>query len=244
MSEEAREGERAYLRGRIATSLTMLGQWGSYTAAGAAFQWLSPFPPQTTLALVRCSLNRERVHRAFMHTALPAAPSGGLRPLNESSPAPAPASAPCCPRCQVCTLWAGNVCAISFMEAPVKFLAPVAKRWAALDIGRTVFRALNAAELGFSATAGIIVLRAGLLRAGAYPSRLLLAASLILALQTAWLLPALERRAKHAIVAAVGATRAAGLPPAQAAARRALRAEVGEAAPQPRALHAVYDLRV
>ena len=43
-------------------------------------------------------------------------------------------------------LWLGFVCAISFMEAPVKFTAPGVVLKDALSIGRVVFHALNQVE--------------------------------------------------------------------------------------------------
>lgn len=46
------------------------------------------------------------------------------------------------------TLWLGFVLAISGMEAWLKFQAPFCPRPFALDIGRTIFPALNAVEMG------------------------------------------------------------------------------------------------
>jgi len=43
-------------------------------------------------------------------------------------------------------LWLGMVLAISFLEAPLKFRAPGVTLEAGLEIGRLVFRALNATE--------------------------------------------------------------------------------------------------
>eukprot|EP00536_Pseudo-nitzschia_multiseries_P010026 jgi/Psemu1/288849/fgenesh1_pg.294_\ len=51
----------------------------------------------------------------------------------------------------VSTLWLGFVLAISGMEAWIKFRAPVCPRAFALDIGRTVFPALNAVEVALCA---------------------------------------------------------------------------------------------
>ena len=50
-------------------------------------------------------------------------------------------------------LWLGFVCAISFMEAPLKFQAPGVEMKQAASIGRVVFHALNRTEwicCGFS----------------------------------------------------------------------------------------------
>lgn len=44
------------------------------------------------------------------------------------------------------SVWSGFVLAISFMEAPVKFRAPFLPRLFAIDVGRTVFPALNVVE--------------------------------------------------------------------------------------------------
>ena len=48
-------------------------------------------------------------------------------------------------------VWLGMVLAISFIEAPLKFRAPGVTLPIGLGIGRLVFRALNACELGLAA---------------------------------------------------------------------------------------------
>jgi hypothetical protein len=48
-------------------------------------------------------------------------------------------------------VWLGMVLAISFLETPVKFRAPGVTLQIGLGIGRLVFRALNACELGLAA---------------------------------------------------------------------------------------------
>lgn len=48
-------------------------------------------------------------------------------------------------------LWIGFVCAISFMETPLKFQAPSLTLPVALEIGHLVFHALNALEIGLAA---------------------------------------------------------------------------------------------
>jgi hypothetical protein len=48
-------------------------------------------------------------------------------------------------------VWLGMVLAISFIEAPLKFRAPGVTLQMGLGIGRLVFRALNACELGLAA---------------------------------------------------------------------------------------------
>ena len=47
-------------------------------------------------------------------------------------------------------LWIGFVCAISFMETPLKFQAPSLTLPVALEIGHLVFHALNALEIGLA----------------------------------------------------------------------------------------------
>jgi len=47
-------------------------------------------------------------------------------------------------------LWIGFVCAISFMETPLKFQAPSLTLPVALEIGHLVFHALNAIEIGLA----------------------------------------------------------------------------------------------
>ncbi|KAF9170315.1 hypothetical protein BGX21_009466 [Mortierella sp. AD011] len=47
--------------------------------------------------------------------------------------------------------WIGATMAISFLEAPVKFLAPSPARRNLIDVGRHVFSAINKAEVFFSA---------------------------------------------------------------------------------------------
>ncbi len=61
-------------------------------------------------------------------------------------------------------IWLGFVCAISFMEAPLKFNAPGVELKQALSIGRIVFRALNRMEWISAALSWIIALRLGVLR--------------------------------------------------------------------------------
>ncbi len=55
-------------------------------------------------------------------------------------------------------LWIGFVCAISFMETPLKFQAPSLTLPVALEIGHLVFHALNALEIGFASAVTAITL--------------------------------------------------------------------------------------
>lgn len=90
--------------------------------------------------------------------------------------------------------WTGFVCAISFLEAWLKFQAPGVTIPIGLGIGRLVFSALNKIEWVFaiSVAASAFLSRKGL----RWPLWLAL---LILILQTAWLLPALDERAEEMI---------------------------------------------
>lgn len=92
-------------------------------------------------------------------------------------------------------LWIGFVSAISFMEAWLKFRAPGVNLSLGLGIGRVVFNALNKVECFFA-----IFLVAGFLSIGRFqitPEKFwIIAPVLILTLQTLWMLPALDQRAK------------------------------------------------
>lgn len=97
-------------------------------------------------------------------------------------------------------LWIGFVCAISFMEAWLKFTAPGVTISIGLNIGRLVFSALNKAEWVFALA--IIVSYFPFKRScfnlstGFY-----LIALILLFLQTVRLLPALDARAELYITA-------------------------------------------
>ena len=88
--------------------------------------------------------------------------------------------------------WAGLVAGISFLEAPLKFTAPHITIPLGVGIGRVVFHALNKVEIGLAALAGICALARPTPRVTRWGLGLLY---LILALQTGWLLPALDLRA-------------------------------------------------
>lgn len=89
-------------------------------------------------------------------------------------------------------LWAGMICGISFLEAPLKFTAPGITVPLGVGIGRIVFHALNKVELVLSVVA---LLCAGRLGVSSRVWTTLLLAVVILAAQTLWLLPALDVRA-------------------------------------------------
>jgi len=88
--------------------------------------------------------------------------------------------------------WVGFVCAISFMEAWLKFRAHGVTLPIGLGIGRLVFQALNKVEWVLA-----IAILADLLwkRQLALPLAYAAVPVVILIIQTAWLLPALDVRA-------------------------------------------------
>jgi hypothetical protein len=94
--------------------------------------------------------------------------------------------------------WIGFVCAISFMEAWLKFRAPGINLQLGLGIGRLVFAALNKVEWVF--VIAIIVSYLMHYRQDFNWSYLLFILSFsILVFQTAYLLPALDERAEKVI---------------------------------------------
>lgn len=92
-------------------------------------------------------------------------------------------------------IWIGFVCAISFMEAWIKFQAPGVDLAMGLGIGRLVFSALNKVEITLS-----LVIIIGLLfkpiKLFSMENTFFFIAFLILILQTFWLLPQLDIRAE------------------------------------------------
>ncbi len=93
-------------------------------------------------------------------------------------------------------IWFAFIVAISFMEAPIKFTAPLLTLPVGLDVGRHVFAALNIAEIIFAVTALISVV----LNRSPFKINLLLSLILIiLFIQTIWLLPVLNERALEII---------------------------------------------
>ena len=91
-------------------------------------------------------------------------------------------------------LWIGFVCAISFMEAWLKFTASGITLPLGLGIGRVVFAALNRVEWTIALLIGISLWR---IRWRFNPRILffIVIPLFILLLQTVWLLPALDSRA-------------------------------------------------
>lgn len=96
----------------------------------------------------------------------------------------------------VILLWAGVLIGVSFLAAPVKFMAPSLSLVVAMEVGREEFHALNFAETGFA----VVTL---VLAALARPGRTIwlgfaLAAMLVIG-QGLWLLPVLDARAEMII---------------------------------------------
>ncbi len=91
--------------------------------------------------------------------------------------------------------WTGFVCAISFMEAWLKFRAPGVSMSVGLGIGRLVFSALNKVEWGLLIICLCAVWVQGIRSIGLHGLWLILLAAM-LSIQTFWLLPALDARAE------------------------------------------------
>src|SRR5690606_34680200 len=92
-------------------------------------------------------------------------------------------------------IWIGFVCAISFMEAWLKFRAPGVSISSGLEIGRLVFNALNKVEWVLATVIMVSLLVWERTSFQAPALWWLLPALLILLVQTAWLLPRLDERA-------------------------------------------------
>ena len=92
-------------------------------------------------------------------------------------------------------LWIGFVCAISFMEAWLKFSAPGVTIPIGLGIGRLVFSALNKVEwlLAIVIIVNLFMTKSKLL---SLQNALYFIPIFLLLLQTFWLLPALDARAE------------------------------------------------
>jgi hypothetical protein len=88
-------------------------------------------------------------------------------------------------------IWIGFVCAISFMEAPVKFTAPHLNLQVGVEVGRQVFKALNHVEIVFGMLSLVLLVMNSYNRTIAI---MLGIAILLLLLQTLWLLPQLHHR--------------------------------------------------
>lgn len=93
-------------------------------------------------------------------------------------------------------VWMGIVIGVSFLATPVKFTADSLSRPVALDVGRATFHALAYLEWALVAFLVVAVWRAT--KAQRRPSeRALVAAAIVMVivvLQSAWLIPALDER--------------------------------------------------
>lgn len=92
-------------------------------------------------------------------------------------------------------LWIGFICAISFMEAWLKFRAPGVTTPIGLGIGRVVFNALNKVEWVFA----IAIIISTLFSKNTFfnmDTVIFYAVVILLILQTFWLLPQLDSRAQ------------------------------------------------
>ena len=96
----------------------------------------------------------------------------------------------------ICTfLWIGFVCAISFMEAWLKFRGPGIDLPLGLGIGRIVFNALNKVEwvLALMIIINIFLNTSDILK---WQNLSFVVPLILLLIQTFWLLPALDARAE------------------------------------------------
>jgi len=90
-------------------------------------------------------------------------------------------------------IWIGMVCAISFMEAWIKFKAPGITVPLGLGIGRLVFKALNIVEITFA----LVIISQIFLSKSKYLFKnfSLITVLLILIIQSFYMLPKLDERA-------------------------------------------------
>lgn len=101
------------------------------------------------------------------------------------------------------TLWLGFVLAISFMEAWIKFRAPFLPRHYGLDVGRTVFSALQSVECGLCLGLWLVSWLAPAAVNVPAPFSTLITTTALLLLQVAWFYPRLELRGEYVIYAAI-----------------------------------------
>jgi hypothetical protein len=95
-------------------------------------------------------------------------------------------------------LWIGFVCAISFMEAWLKFQAPGVTLSIGLGIGKIIFRVLNKLEWVFvvGIVTSLIISKSSILA----PRNIFFFITVfLLVVQTLWLLPTLDYRADQII---------------------------------------------
>ena len=121
--------------------------------------------------------------------------SAGMAPYLTQTPSTATQAA-------TCLVWASFILAISFMEAWVKFRAPFLRKHVAVDVGRHVFAALNAVELGLATSIWLGRVLVNSLGSAAANISLtcLKVATAILLLEAFYISPKLFVRAKAQIV--------------------------------------------
>jgi len=98
--------------------------------------------------------------------------------------------------------WIGFVCAISFMEAWLKFQAPGITLPLGLGIGRLVFQALNKVEWICALSVVLFYIQG---QKKALTSILIISVATLLSLQTFYLLPCLDKRAETIIAGRIAA---------------------------------------
>ena len=91
----------------------------------------------------------------------------------------------------VCSLWAGIVVGVSLLATPVKFEAASLPLHVALEVGRYTFRALERFEWILAAVTLALAFQS---RIKGWSLYALGGVGLMMALQQAWLLPALDER--------------------------------------------------
>ncbi|ULQ58317.1 hypothetical protein KJS94_08930 [Flavihumibacter rivuli] len=95
-------------------------------------------------------------------------------------------------------LWIGFICAISFMEAWLKFRAEGVTLPIGLSIGRIVFKALNRVEWVLAVSVAVCILL-NPNHSETFTNVLFIFILVLLITQTIWLLPALDKRVVHYI---------------------------------------------
>lgn len=95
--------------------------------------------------------------------------------------------------CFCIIFWAGLICGISFLEAPLKFQAPGITIPLGLAIGQLVFQALNKIEVALLAVTLVCSYKTDLKN---LKGLILIFIIILLLADTFWLLPLLDDRAK------------------------------------------------
>lgn len=91
----------------------------------------------------------------------------------------------------VAVLWLGLLLGVSFLATPAKFLAPSLALPVALDVGRHTFAVFNKVEWLLAATLLVLALTARRQETVLLGAAV---AALLVIVETAWLLPVLDRR--------------------------------------------------